>query len=264
MNPGNTTEKNPVYWFFFFDNELMVNIDDDSVTIPYSEDPEIPEDGFFFKMNLGTVKQTTYIAGSLKYRPDVNGKKFIPLRGLLGRMDDELFLAAGRSYHLLTWNHNHQFCGRCGSPVMMKSDELAKYCPSCALVVYPRISPAVIVAVTKGDQILLAHSGRFKNKMYSVLAGFVEPGETFEECIVREILEEVNISVYNIKYFGSQPWPFPDSIMVGFTAEYKSGEIKPDGKEILEAGWFSRGNTPELPGKWSIARKLIDQFLNKS
>ena len=123
--------------------------------------------------------------------------------------------------------------------------------------------PAVIVAVIKGNQILLAHSKRFPAKFYSVLAGFVEPGETLEECIHREILEEVGVTVKNIRYFGSQPWPFPNSLMVAFTADYAGGKISIDGNEIMDAGWFTADNLPPIPAKISIARRLIDWFVEK-
>ncbi|MEQ8196475.1 MAG: NAD(+) diphosphatase, partial [Clostridiaceae bacterium] len=118
-----------------------------------------------------------------------------------------------------------------------------------------------IVSVIKGDEILLAHNAQFREGLYSVLSGFVEAGETFEECVKREVMEEVGIKVKNIKYFGNQPWPFPNSVMIGFTAEYESGEIKADGVEISDAGWFKKGNLPLIPDNLTIARKLIDDFL---
>lgn len=146
---------------------------------------------------------------------------------------------------------------------MNKNDERAKVCPSCGFVNYPRISPAMIVAVTRGREILLAKGSRFQGGFYSVLAGFVEPGETFEECVEREIKEEVGLKVKNINYFGSQPWPFPDSLMVGFTAEYAGGDITIDNKEILDAGWYTAEGLPLIPGNGSIARRLIDWYVQK-
>jgi NAD+ diphosphatase len=131
-------------------------------------------------------------------------------------------------------------------------------------VFYPRISPAIIVAVTRDDEILLAHNNNFKQNRYSVIAGFVEPGETFEDCVKREVMEEVNVKVKNIKYFSSQPWPFPDSLMIAFTAEYDEGEIRPDGIEIGDAGWYKRDNLPEVPTNTSVAGRLIQWFLNQN
>lgn len=251
------------YWFIFYENEILVHITDNQFIVPLCESSGLDESDISFVYSPGHINDSPYFAVSLKNKVDIPEMNYIPLRALLGRLDDELFNAAGRSYQILYWNANHAFCGRCGSESSVKKDELAKVCIKCGLTVYPRISPAVIVAVTKDDKLLLARAGRFRNKMFSVLAGFVEPGETFEQCIEREIYEEVNIKVHNMKYFGSQPWPFPDSIMVGFTAEYKSGELRPDGTEILEADWFSKEQIPEIPGKWSIARKLIDWFLTR-
>ena len=129
---------------------------------------------------------------------------------------------------------------------------------------FPRLSPAVITAVLKDDKILLSHYAAFRGNMHTIIAGFVEPGETLEECIKREILEEVGVRVRNIKYFGSQPWPFPNSLMIGFTAEYESGEISVDGTEISEAGWYGADNLPEIPPEVSIEREIIDWFVQNN
>ena len=158
------------------------------------------------------------------------------------------------------WNQNHQYCGKCGGLTRNRANERAKFCPKCGWINYPRLSPAIIVAVRKDHQILLAHSQRFSGKFYSVLAGFVEPGETLEACVEREVREEVGITLKNISYFGSQPWPFPDSLMIAFTAEYAGGDIKIDTSEITDAGWFSVDSLPPIPSKISIARRLIDWF----
>ena len=136
-------------------------------------------------------------------------------------------------------------------------------CPGCGLTAFPKISPAVIVLVEKEGKLLLARGRRFALPFYSVLAGFVEPGESLEDTVHREILEEVGIRVKNVRYFGSQPWPYPDSLMIGFTAEYAGGEIKEDPEEILDAAWFAPDDLPSIPGKVSIARKLIDWFVEK-
>jgi NAD+ diphosphatase len=181
---------------------------------------------------------------------------------LFGLLADEWILVAGCAAQLFRWNKSHQYCGQCGRTMENKADERAKQCSSCNRIYYPRLSPAVIVAVSREDKILLARSGRFPANFYSVLAGFVEPGETLEECIIREVYEEVGIAVKNIRYFGSQPWPFPDSLMLGFTAEYESGEIQIDGSEIADANWFSANDLPAIPPKISIARHLIDRHID--
>jgi NAD+ diphosphatase len=164
---------------------------------------------------------------------------------------------------MLEWDRGNRFCGACGAPLAMRSDVRAKECTACGRLVFPRISPAIIVAIERGARLLLARSARFAEELYSVLAGFVEPGETLEEAVYREVKEEVGITVKNIRYFGSQPWPFPDSLMVGFTAEYDAGEIAIDGEEIVAARWFAADQLPSIPGPISIARRLIDAFIEK-
>ena len=166
-----------------------------------------------------------------------------------------------KAVHLLEWEEKTRYCGRCGGEMGPSKEMNARECAGCGMLIFPRISPAVIVLVERDGQVLLARSTRFTADFYSVLAGFVEPGETLEDTVHREIREEVGIKVRNVRYFGSQPWPFPDSLMIGFTAEYASGEIRIDKTEIAEAGWFYPDKLPTIPGKISIARKLIDWFV---
>ncbi len=168
---------------------------------------------------------------------------------------------AGRAVQIVEWDRNHRFCGRCGSETRRQAAELARTCPRCGLQQFPRISPAVIVRVERGDCILLARSPHFAAGVYSTLAGFVEPGESLEETVVREVREEVGVSVANIRYFGSQPWPFPHSLMIGFVADYESGELRPQEGEIEDAGWFGVDDLPGLPSRYSIARELIEEFI---
>lgn len=189
------------------------------------------------------------------------GMAFAGLRQLFGRIDDEMFGMAGRAVQLVEWRRTHAYCGRCGTPTEPADGERAMRCPACGLLAFPRVAPAIIVRVTDGDRILLAHGRRFPSVIYSVLAGFVDPGESLEECVHREVREEVGIEIANLRYFGSQPWPFPHSLMVGFTADYAGGELTPDPEEIADAGWFSADALPELPPGLSIARRLIDDWL---
>lgn len=177
--------------------------------------------------------------------------------------DTGLFFLAGTANHILHWERVNRYCGRCGHPMADKADERAKQCPACGNVVYPRISPATITAVFRGDEILLAHNRNFKEDVHSLIAGFVEPGETLEQCAAREIREEVGIRVRNIRYFSSQPWPFPDSLMVAFTAEYESGDIAVDGVEIAKAAWFGAGRLPQIPSADSIAGKIIRWYRDR-
>lgn len=190
-----------------------------------------------------------------------SGMVFTGLRGLFGLLKDELFALAGRAYQMIQFEQIHRYCGRCGSPTEFKKNEYAKICPDCNLTSYPGVNPAIIVAVTKEKQILLGRSHRHPKGRYSVLAGFVEPGETLEECVQREIREEVGLEVKNILFFGSQPWPFPNSLMIGFTAEHAGGEIVIDNNEILDANWFAASALPDVPARPTIARRLIDWFI---
>ena len=182
----------------------------------------------------------------------------------LNELTDKIYTKiTGLAGQLVGWHRDHRYCGRCGQEMEDKADERARNCPHCGLLNYPRLSPAVIVAVIRNDELLLASNKRFKSGFFSVLAGFVEPGETLEECVAREIKEEVGICVRNIRYFGSQPWPFPNSLMVGFLADYDSGEIHVNRSEILEAGWFRAHKLPSIPPRITIARHLIDWFVHQ-
>lgn len=252
----------PPLWFLFNNQKILIKSQEGYENLPQQSDLEI----------LGLIPMQQQYVGSLNGQPcyaaEVNGTDAISstfafrgIRSLFGRLEDETTLVAGLANQLVVWNRNHRYCGKCGHPTENKTDERAKHCPDCGLVNYPRLSPAVIMAVLKNNQILLARSQRMPSKFYSVLAGFVEPGETLEQCVQREIFEEVGIHIENIRYFGSQPWPFPDSLMVAFIADYAGGTIEVDGSEILDAGWFSADHLPAIPPKISIARRLIDWFV---
>lgn len=251
-------------WFLFQKQSFLVVQEDGNTRIPRTSDlgeSNLPSEGhiFFGMLNL----HPCYAAEVGRDAVIPEGLTPMALRQVFRRFQVDGVQAAGLAGHLLAWHRNHQYCSRCGKPNEDKEDERAKKCPSCGLINYPRLSPAIIVSVVRDGKILLARSTRFPEDFYSVLAGFVEPGETLEDCVRREVLEEVGISVKNIRYFGSQPWPFPDSLMVGFTAQYAAGEIKEDGIEISHADWFSKESLPRIPPKISISRELIDRFVEK-
>ncbi|MBV0932175.1 NAD(+) diphosphatase [Marinobacterium sp. A346] len=185
----------------------------------------------------------------------------VGLRQALARAQDEAaFTRIARAAQLATWFDQHRFCGRCGAAMQAHVRDLARCCPDCHLVQYPRISPCIIVLVRRGSECLLARASRFPPGRFSTLAGFIEAGESAESAVRREIMEEVGIEVENLEYFASQSWPFPHQLMIGFFADYASGELKPDDEEIVEAGWFARDNLPDLPPPFSISRQLIDHF----
>lgn len=190
----------------------------------------------------------------------------LDLRGFYGTAPEHHWLAAGRAVQIIEWARTHSFCGRCGEPTEQAAgSERAMRCPRCGLLAFPRLSPAMITLVTRGErgpdqEALLARGVQWTVPMYSCLAGFVEPGESLEDAVVREVEEEVAITVTNPTYFGSQPWPFPNSLMIGFTAEYQSGEIDCDPTEIADAGWYRRDELPMIPPEISIARRIIDAW----
>jgi NAD+ diphosphatase len=193
------------------------------------------------------------------------GFRFADLRMLFATLDEMIHTLAGRAVQIVEWDRTHQYCGICAEPTVLSEADRSRSCPKCKIPTYPRLAPAMIVAVEKGDQILLARSPHFPTGIMSVLAGFVEPGESAEEAVMREVFEETSIIVKNVEYFSSQAWPFPNSLMLGYRAEYDSGEIAIDGEEIVEAGWFAADAMPiGFPGKISISQWLIRDFLERN
>ena len=191
------------------------------------------------------------------------GERLVGLRDLWHIAGDKAFTEASGALQFASWFRNAGYCARCGGKILPHTHDFGRECESCGAVYYAPISPAVITAVERDGKLLLAHNSAWSDERYSVIAGFVEPGERLEEAVRREIMEEVGVTVRVIKYFGSQTWPFPNSLMLGFTAEYESGEVMPDGEEILRAGFFGADEIRRMniPDKASIARKLIDKFL---
>ena len=253
----------PAWWFAFCGPRLLVHEDGPAATVPALGDLADLGLSPVRRQYLGALDGCACCTVELDAHtipPD--GWTFAGLRALYGRLDDDLFALAGRAFQIVEWDRTHQFCGACATPTEQLPTERAKRCSRCGLTTFPRLSPAVIVRVTRGDTILLGRAQNFPAAFYSVLAGFVEPGESLEETVEREIEEEVGIRVRNIRYFGSQPWPFPHSLMIGFTAEYAGGEIRIQESELADAGWFTRDNLPSIPPPLSIARRLIDSFLD--
>ncbi len=251
-------------WFVFQKDKLLLKTNDNGCLIPCTRELTAFNLSPIRKQYLGALDGLPcYAAEMPDARSISDGWVLQGLRETFDRLEEELIWIAGRANQLVDWSRSHQFCGRCGKPTRDNSAERAKICPACGLINYPRLSPAVIVAVVKGDRLLLANNKRFKPGYYSVLAGFVEPGETLEDCVAREIREEVGINVENIRYFGSQPWPFPNSLMVAFVADYGGGQISADSSEIAHAAWFTANDLPAIPPRLTIARHLIDWFVNR-
>lgn len=192
------------------------------------------------------------------------GSEPVPLRRLFGVISDEDFGIAGRALGLTAWDRDHRFCGRCGAPTERSTVERVRTCTACGHGAFPRLSPAIIALVERNGRALLARNARFPRPFFSVLAGFVEVGESLENAVAREVQEEAGIEVGEIRYFGSQPWPFSGSLMIGFTAKSAAGEIAVDRSEIVDAGWFAPDELPaNIPPRLSIARELIDDFVRR-
>ena len=212
---------------------------------------------------LGRYGETHCYAGELPEDAEPPGAMaFHGLRQLYEILPDALFWIGARAVQIVAWDRDHQYCGRCAARTELRAGERCRVCSGCGLTFYPRLSPAVIMLVQREDRLLLARAHRHPAGFYSVLAGFVEPGETLEEAVAREVFEEVGIQVRNIRYFGSQPWPFPNSLMLAFTCEYAGGEIVLEEAEIADAGWYRADDMPRIPPSISIARRLIDWFVD--
>jgi NAD+ diphosphatase len=254
----------PALWFAFHRGELLI--------AQSGENADLPSCRELSDLGLNSVRQL-YLGlygGKHCYVSELENANAIPdghalqgLRAVFGLVDERLAVLAGRAFQIMEWDRNHQFCSRCGTPTEPRSNERARACPQCHYTIYPPISPAIMILITRGREILLARKPEWVPKRYSALAGFVEPGETLEDTVRRETREEVGVEVNNLRYFGSQPWPFPHSLMVAFTGDYAGGEVRPDGVEIEEARFFDVDDLPKLPPGISISRRMIDAVSKK-
>jgi NAD+ diphosphatase len=251
------------YWFLFNSSELLVELNNQQVKIPFTNNLEELKITPLRFQYLGTFKGHPCYSGELSSGEVPEGMVLKDLRSLYEVIDEDLYLLAGRASQIVNWDRNHQFCGQCGAATITKEDEMAKLCPECGFTSFTRLSPAVITAIIKDGKLLMALHTRTPGNMYGLIAGFVEPGETLTEAVQRETMEEVGLKVKNIQFFGSQPWPYPNSLMIGFTADYDSGEIEVDGKEIIDAQWFGADEIPTAPSQISIAGELIQWYLEK-
>lgn len=262
--------ESPGWWLAFRGSELLVFQAGPAARLPRQADlrglgllPETPrETPLEAPHEIGVLQGEICFAVGLPAETEPpEGMAFHGLRRLWGALDEEAWRLAGRAVQIVEWDRNHRFCGRCGAGTVPSAGERSRTCPRCGLQHFPRLSPAVIVLIERGDRMLLARSPHFAPGVYSTLAGFVEPGESLEEAVAREIFEEVGVHLAGIRYFGSQPWPFPHSLMIGFTAQYAGGDLHLQEGEIEDARWFGVDDLPLLPPRMSIARALIEDFL---
>lgn len=253
------------YWFVFCKGDLLLEkTSDGRYTIPYQEEAPTPLKEW---TNVHTITpfgdddvRTYTIDGPVTDNPRY---EMCGLRATYNKLPHELYQIAGKCQEILYWDANTRFCGVCGGPMKMHT-EISKRCTHCGKEVWPLLATAIIVLIRRDDKVLLVHARNFRGKFFGLVAGFVETGETLEEAVVREVHEEVGIKIKNIRYFASQPWPYPCGLMVGFTADYVSGELHLQRSELDDAGWFDRDHLPPVPDKMSIARQLIDSWLEES
>lgn len=253
----------PSHCFAFRGRDLLVQLDGDRAVVP--------DDAAWSRLDIPAVRENELRFADLTARavelapdtPPPPGLAFEDLRRVYLLLDEQMLAVALHAVQIVEWDRGNLFCPRCGGVVERVAGENAKRCPRCATSAYPRLSPAVIMLVERGDEVLLARNARFARPWYSTLAGFVEPGETLEAAVHREIREEAGIEVRDLRYFGSQPWPFPDSLMIGFNATYAGGELRPDPSELSDAGWFHVDNLPVVPPRISIAGRLIDDWVRR-
>lgn len=252
------------YWFAFCQSDLILEkVTDGIYTIPFSEDAPA------FVKSSATVHTITPFSDGTEVRAvridqpitDDPQYEMCGLRASYYKLNINLYNKAGKCQEILYWDQNTRFCGVCGGPMKLHTD-ISKRCTVCGKEVWPHLATAVIVLVSRGDEVLLVHAKNFRGNFYGLIAGFVETGETLEEAVRREVKEETGLAIKHLRYFGSQPWPYPSALMVGFFAEYDSGDIRLQRSELAAGGWYKKDHLPQIPEKLSIARKLIDHWLD--
>jgi len=250
------------FYFVFCKEELLLEkTADGSYTIPCQEEPPVEVKPWTNVMNITPIDGVEVKTFRVD-NPVAESERYVMcgLRKSYYQLPRQLYLVAGKCQELLYWDQNTKYCGVCGAPMRMDTD-ISKKCTECGKEVWPQLATAVIVLIHRGDEVLLVRAKNFRTDFYGLVAGFVETGETLEEAVAREAMEETGVTITNIRYFGSQPWPYPCGLMVGFHADYVSGEIHLQRSEIAKGGWFRRDNLPTIPEKLSIARMLLDDWL---
>ena len=253
MNNGNK------FWVIFRDGDLLLKKGSKGdYSLPYNSTAPVEIQGEQFAVGDDTTPCISSIFKGNSSLPD--DLEFMNLRTAFNHISDKEYSMASKGEELLFWNNNTLYCGRCGA-VMQRHTEISKLCPNCNWEIFPQLSPAIIVLVKEDNEALLVHARNFKRPFFGLVAGFVETGENLEECVRREVREETSLEINNIRYFGSQTWPYPANLMIGFTADYAGGELRFADGELSEGGFFRADNLPMIPTRPSIARQLIDDWL---
>ncbi len=243
-------------YYVFCQGDLVLERSGDRYEIP--TEPPVDVKPWTTVMTVDDVKAYRIdhpITGSQRY-------EMCPLRQSFYKLSQADYLKAGKCQELLYWDQNTKYCGVCGGPMRFDTP-ISKKCEHCGKEIWPQLAIAIIVLIRRGDEVLLVHANNFRTDHYGLVAGFVETGETLEEAVHREVMEETGLHITNLEYFGSQPWPYPCGLMVGFTADYDSGKIHLQRSELSKGAWFDKSHLPHIPEKMSIARKLIDSWLEE-
>ncbi len=251
------------FWFVFCNDQLLIEKTEEGYRVPYQKETPIKVPEWTRIHELALFDGETFCAYSID-KPVTEHEHYtmIGLRASFDLLPRAMYLMAGKAQEIIFWDKNNRYCAACGMPMKFHT-AISKCCTGCGKEIWPTVSTAIIVLVRKGKEILLVHARNFRGDYYGLVAGFVETGETLEECVQREVLEETGLRVQNIRYFGSQPWPYPCGLMVGFTADYESGNIQLQTSELSAGKFFTKENLPDIPGKMSMARMLIDDWLKK-
>ena len=252
------------YWFIFHDGDILLSEEKEGKReVPEGEQCPVALNEHDRIQSITPFPDGSAVkAVSLSERKEKMGFEYIGLRESFNLLEFSVYQKAGKCEEIMYWDKQTRFCGGCGSPLSWHT-EISKKCPTCGKEIWPLLATAIIVLIHKGDEVLLVRGKNFRKNFFGLVAGFVETGETLEEAVHREVLEETGLTISNIRYFSSQPWPYPCGLMVGFEADYVSGNIKVQEEELLCAEWFTRNNLPTLPDKLSIARRLIDHWLQQ-
>ncbi|MCD8079373.1 MAG: NAD(+) diphosphatase [Bacteroides sp.] len=249
------------YWFLFSGDQLLLENKENTYTIPCCVSAPAgisAEHSFLYCGTLhGIPCMTGTFSATEKIAPSYQA---VGLRAGFDLLPTRQHRLAGRAYQLCHWDRYSQYCPQCGKATQIVEENM-KRCTACAYEIYPTITPAVLVLVQKEDRILLVHAHNFKGTFHSLVAGFLEVGESLEECVAREVKEETGLSIHDIRYFGSQSWPYPSGVMIGFTAKYTHGDITLQTEELSSGRFYTIDELPELPGKISLARQMIDWWI---
>ncbi len=258
---------NAKYWFLFDGGKMLLLRKNGEYNVVMADDAPFAVDGMTHKVGeyKGVECRSAAVADAkavtvAAHDSEEDGLVWIGLRESYDLIPVELYKLAGRGSELVFWDKTTRYCSVCGTATVVNT-EISKKCPHCGREVFPQLSPAILVMIHKGEQILLVHARTFTKPFHGLVAGFVEPGETLEECVVREVHEETTLEIKNVRYFGSQPWPYPCGVMIGFEADYVSGEIHFADNELTDGRFYSRDELPMIPQKLSLARKLIDSWI---